>query len=277
MSVSVIIPTHNRLEHLARAIYFLNKWQTHRDFEVIISDDNSSDDILSLYERIKHRYDFEIKLTSYKNKGAPHIFQLSKARNAGIKMASKEILLIMDCDRILSAKYIYTGLRIIRYFGKKCAVGGRTAYLNSYPQNIRNNITEDELVKPPNLKQYDPVSNLFRPDVNIITKHNWSNLYGGGVMIPREFCNSFNGFDESYMGWGAEDLDFARRIRRNGGEVLFAPIMDMYHMNHDYYHEEYNLDAFEEYYGKKPYDFTQENNARYFGSMTDEERENNRS
>lgn len=87
--VSVIIPTHNRLEMLKRAIdCVLN--QTYQQFELIIVSDGSSDNTNSFLESY-----FNPKVSSYFNqipKGASH------ARNVGLKHAKGEYIAFLDDD-----------------------------------------------------------------------------------------------------------------------------------------------------------------------------------
>ena len=87
--VSVIIPTHNRLIMLKRAIdSVLN--QTYQQFEIIIISDGSSDNTNSFLQSCSNP-----KVSSYFNeisKGASH------ARNVGIKHAKGEYIAFLDDD-----------------------------------------------------------------------------------------------------------------------------------------------------------------------------------
>ena len=87
--VSVIIPTHNRLIMLKRAIdCVLN--QTYKQFEIIIVSDGSSDNTNSFLKSYSNP-----KVSSYFNeisKGASH------ARNVGIKHAKGEYIAFLDDD-----------------------------------------------------------------------------------------------------------------------------------------------------------------------------------
>ncbi len=83
--VSVIIPVFNRIEPLARALRSLQK-QTFQDFEVIVVDDHSTEDIFSVTEKYSARYGKSV------GKG------VSAARNEGIRSASSEWLAFLDSD-----------------------------------------------------------------------------------------------------------------------------------------------------------------------------------
>ena len=88
-TVSVIIPTHNRLQMLKRAIRSVLT-QTYEHFELIVVDDNSTDDteaVVASFEDNRLRY-FKHDV----NKGA------SAARNTGIKHANGEYIAFLDDD-----------------------------------------------------------------------------------------------------------------------------------------------------------------------------------
>ncbi len=95
--VSVIIPTYNHAEYITEAIdSVLN--QTHKDFEIIVVDDGSTDntkEVLKPYINTgKIIYFYQ------ENKG------LSAARNAGINIAKGIFLKFLDSDDILYPKQL---------------------------------------------------------------------------------------------------------------------------------------------------------------------------
>lgn len=87
--VSVIIPTYNREHLIGRAIQSVLN-QTYRDFEIIVVDDGSTDNI---GEVVKSFNDERIRYIRHeKNKGA------AAARNTGIKAAKGEYIAFQDSD-----------------------------------------------------------------------------------------------------------------------------------------------------------------------------------
>jgi glycosyltransferase involved in cell wall biosynthesis len=84
-SVSIVIPVFNRLSPLERAIQSLQK-QTFQDFEIIVVDDHSTDDIFTITKKYRTRY------LKTNGKG------VSAARNTGIKAASSDLLAFLDSD-----------------------------------------------------------------------------------------------------------------------------------------------------------------------------------
>jgi GT2 family glycosyltransferase len=272
MSVSVIIPSHNRLKYVERAVFFLNNWTKYNeDMEIIISDDNSDENIENLVSSLPSK--IPIKFVSYRNKVGPHVFRLAKARNAGCEMAEKEFLLILDCDRILSPNYLTKTINFIKNQPVDCAVGGRTIYSKLYPEQIENDITESVFQKKEMIEENDRVFHLFTlGGIANITLKNWHNLYGGGIVLKKELFEKTGGYNEEYIGYGAEDAEFCRKIMRLGCNLFLIDIL-MYHMNHPLFNNDKKLiEEYKEYYGKTPFDFTLENMERYHASMNDDEK-----
>ena len=86
MKFSVIIPVYNKSQTIAESIdSVLN--QTDNDFELIIVNDGSTDDLGKVLERFT-----EIIVINQENGG------VSRARNAGIKAASGEYVCFLDAD-----------------------------------------------------------------------------------------------------------------------------------------------------------------------------------
>lgn len=91
--VSIIIPVYNVAPYLNECLKSV-LGQTYRDIEVIVVDDGSTDESLSICETFKKK-DSRIKLIHQKNAG------VSEARNTGMKvMAGKYVLFIDSDDKI---------------------------------------------------------------------------------------------------------------------------------------------------------------------------------
>ncbi len=95
--VSIIMPTYNRAKIISNAINSVLN-QTYTNFELIIVDDGSTDNTLSILENYD---DDKIKIVnSILNKGASH------ARNLGLKASEGEYIFYLDSDNDWHPNYL---------------------------------------------------------------------------------------------------------------------------------------------------------------------------
>jgi teichuronic acid biosynthesis glycosyltransferase TuaG len=88
--VSIIIPVFNGEDYVIETIDSIQE-QTFRDWELIITNDGSTDNTLNLL-RVKADQDSRIKIINQPNGG------MGKARNEAIKFANAELLAFIDAD-----------------------------------------------------------------------------------------------------------------------------------------------------------------------------------
>lgn len=88
--VSIILPVYNGAEVAGRAIESVLS-QTYRDIELVIIDDGSTDESLSVCQKYANEYP-HIHIYSINNQG------VSNARNYGIKVASGKYITFLDVD-----------------------------------------------------------------------------------------------------------------------------------------------------------------------------------
>ncbi len=88
--VSVIIPAYNSLKYLPQALESVQK-QSFTNWEVVVVNDGSSDDIVKWFSEVK---DERVKLISQQNQG------VSVARNTGIFNSQGEYVAFLDADDV---------------------------------------------------------------------------------------------------------------------------------------------------------------------------------
>lgn len=94
MTVSIIVPIYNVEDYLADCLESLIH-QTYRDIEIVLVNDGSTDNSLTICENYKKR-DQRIKLYTKTNGG------LSDARNYGLDRSQGELVTFVDSDDYLS-------------------------------------------------------------------------------------------------------------------------------------------------------------------------------
>lgn len=114
--VSVIVPAYNAEGSLSKTIKSLLA-QTYDSMEIIIVDDGSDDKTLD----IAHSFakNSKIKVLSQKNQGA------SIARNAGLKVATGDLVMFCDADDEFESKMIEEMVRKIEAYPDALVVCGK--------------------------------------------------------------------------------------------------------------------------------------------------------
>lgn len=98
--VSVIIPCFNSANLMKKCLEMFEK-QTFKNFEIIIVDDCSTDNSLSILEKETKNRNLEIKVLRHYVNAGPGI-----ARNTGISAAQGEFFAFCDCDDYYAENYL---------------------------------------------------------------------------------------------------------------------------------------------------------------------------
>ena len=98
MLFSIIVPVYNADVYLERCVKSILK-QEFKDFELILVNDGSKDNSLSLIEKFA-KQDNRIKYISQENRG------LSYARNRGISMSTGMYIVFVDADDWIDIKFL---------------------------------------------------------------------------------------------------------------------------------------------------------------------------
>ena len=106
IQLSIIIPMYNVEKYIHKCIHSVVQNNLKRDdFEIIIVDDESPDNSLSIATEIAKEFD-NITIISQKNKG------LGGARNTGIQNAKGKYVLFLDSDDFYTPNSLETILKI---------------------------------------------------------------------------------------------------------------------------------------------------------------------
>ena len=105
--VSVIVPVYNVEKYLPTCLDSLVQ-QTLKEIEIIVVNDGSTDNSLSIMQQYAKKYPDKIKIYSKENGG------LSDARNAGMKIANGEYISFIDSDDYISCDFIETLYNVMK-------------------------------------------------------------------------------------------------------------------------------------------------------------------
>lgn len=157
MKVSVIIPTFNRSESLIRTVESFANQKDFKNYEIIVSDNNSSDNTKEkVLEYIENNPHLKIKYYFELNQGVHY------ARNSAAKLAEGEILYFTD-DDMEADPYLLSEL--IPLFDKEPRLGSATGFISPIFE-----VNPPNWVKKNLLNQYLAVTKLDLPWVYLISK-----------------------------------------------------------------------------------------------------------
>jgi len=100
--VSIIVPIYNSIFYLKECIQSLLS-QTVDDLEIILIDDCSTDDVMSVIESIVSEYRGKKTIRVHRN---VNNLGSSATRNLGIEMAQGEYICFVDCNHFIAPDYI---------------------------------------------------------------------------------------------------------------------------------------------------------------------------
>jgi glycosyltransferase involved in cell wall biosynthesis len=212
--LAVLISTYQRPAHLYRCLLSLTQQVNVQGlFEVVITDDGSSDDTLALAEYFSSLVDFSIKFTTHTHQD----FQLSRCRNEGIAVSSAAYLLITDGDCIFPRDHLHAHLKFRR--------SGSVVAGDCYRLLERQSSQIDEsAIQAGDFKQWVDRRERQRIRGKAVRAFIYSylpykmlpRLTGNNIGVWRKDLEACNGFDENFVGWGLEDRDLQRRLSMLG-------------------------------------------------------------
>ncbi|GAB4031442.1 MAG: hypothetical protein Fur0012_08630 [Elusimicrobiota bacterium] len=224
VKISVIIVSFNCREMLSACLKSIYESDL-RDFEVIVTDNASSDDTVEMLSRLYP----QVKLIQNKiNIG------FGAACNLGAEAAQGGWLFFLNPDTEVKIETFTALSRFIDSHPAACAAGAKLlwpdgSYQDSYKRFFSPFFSMMELFE---LHYYFP-KNPFNLRVNYnfeifnkITKVDW--VIGAALAVKRECFKTVGGFDPDFFMY-FEETDLCRRIAQRGGEVFFIPDCEVIH------------------------------------------------
>src|SRR5579871_6112452 len=205
--ISVVIPTYNRLDTLANVIpTLLAQDLAPQRYELLVCDSNSDDGTDRYLAAVRAEHPNVRHLAaSYSGRAA--------ARNAGIAAARGEIVLFNDADILASPNLLSTHLRRHREQRRVAIVGLEVQVkdMDDYRYKRDHPAARGHL-HPPSRK-----------------KLSWLYFLTGNASVRRDDLVAAGCFDESFTGYGHEDLELGYRLQKQGVRILYDPSAVSYH------------------------------------------------
>ncbi len=184
LKISVQISTFNRCKVLEKVLLSLDNQTIDKNlYEVVVINDGSTDDTISIVNNISQKVSYKIRLINQKNKGLPI------ARNNGILNTDYPVILFID-DDVLADKNLILEHYKSHLKDDKIVVRGWV-----------NHISELKIPPKPRFKISDFSTSFF-----------WTS----NVSVRKEFLIKAGMFYEKFEKYGWEDIEMGYKLRKLG-------------------------------------------------------------
>ncbi len=205
--ISVVIPTFNRLDTLSYVLpTLLAQDLPVSEYELLVCDSNSTDGTAEYLAELQAAHPTVRHLPgAYSGRAA--------ARNAGIMAARGAIVLFNDADNLASPNLLSTHMRRHRE-RTGIAIVGLEVQVKDFAEYVfkRDRPEARGHLHPPSRK-----------------KLSWLYFLTGNASVRRTDLLRAGCFDESFTGYGHEDLELGYRLQRLGVDILYEPLAVNYH------------------------------------------------
>ena len=218
-TVSIIIPNCNHKDDLAKCLNSLWEKTTYTDYEVLIVENNSTDeDIFAYYEEIKTKPGVRI-LTWEKP------FNYSAINNWAATFAAGQHLVFLNNDiEIISPDWLEQMLMYTQ-FKENAVVGAKLYYPDGTIQHAGVIIGLGGVAAHSH-KGF--VHEDFGYMGRLLITQDLSAVTAAMMMVRRDVFDEVGGFDEDYT-VAFNDVDFCLKIREIGYHIIFTPYVEAWH------------------------------------------------
>ena len=216
--ISIVVTTYNRSDALCAVLRSLAAQQD-RQFEIVVADDGSTPQQQEAIGACASRLGVPVCHVWHPDVG----FTAARVRNLGVAAAAGSYIVLLDGDCVVETDFVQrhralaepgcyvNGSRVLlserltrQVLAGQCQVYGRNA-LFWLRQRLRGDASK--------------LTGLLRlPDGQrrIRSDFYWKGIRSCNMGVWRSDYLAVNGFDESFVGWGHEDADFALRLHNRG-------------------------------------------------------------
>lgn len=207
--ITLLVTTYNNPGFLELVLLSVLR-QTELPHEVVIGDDGSGPETRALIDRYRPQFPCPLKHAWIEDRG----FRLSVSRNAAVRLAGGDYIVMIDGDIVLGRHFVADHRRMA---GRGCFVTGSRGYLS--PAATRRMLRSKDVrvgFFTPGLKRRFVCLHWPWLGRRIKGKSGLRHVRGCHLAFWRSDFIAVNGFDETFQGWGREDYDFVQRLYHLG-------------------------------------------------------------
>ncbi len=238
---SIIISVYNNIRNLD-LIFNALTIQSFKDFEVIVSDDGSGEEMNKFISGWKQKNSLSIRHVWQEDSG----FRKNKILNESIRKSGSDYLIFIDGDCIPHSEFIEAHISNME---NNTALFGRRVYLG---EDLSSSLSADNILS----KNYEKFNlNLIKESLTKKEKGSYNaeegiiiknktvrklilkedvGILGSNFSLQKSLIEKINGFDENFIGPGyGEDTDIERRLRIFGAKIKsIRNLAVQYHLYH---------------------------------------------
>jgi GT2 family glycosyltransferase len=226
-TVAVVVPYFEQQTDLDRTLAALQRQDHPADLlEVVVADDGSAS------PPVIHCPELRCTVVRQQNQG----FRAAAARNLGVAATSSDIICFLDADTVPEPTYITNLVMLPSVVPDALVVGRRRhAELDGW--------TPDRLSQwwsggpgPRELPEPNWLTDGYRETADLlhIDSRSYRYLISSVMCCSRELFDDVGGFDESFVGYGGEDWEFAHRALACGAVLQHARAAVAWHNGPDW-------------------------------------------
>lgn len=223
-ALSVVIPTFNRAKLLSITLASLVIQRTNYDFEVIVADDGSSENIIAIVREFESKLD--LKYVRQQDKG----YQLCAIRNLGLRASKYPFVAILDCDMAPDEIWVESYIEALMQNEDTAYIGPRK-YIDTSAVSCNDIIAKksrlSEFAEIPAKEALGRVSSngvskdwrlkhFAETDSLRLSRFPFRFFSCGNVAFAKRWLKKAGWFDEQFSDWGGEDNEFGYRLFRAG-------------------------------------------------------------
>ncbi len=213
-SASLIISTYNNTKFLKPVLLSAFLQETKNLNEIIIIDDGSKAETLSLISEMSVQSPFKIIHVWHPDNG----FRLAEIRNKGARESTGDILIFIDGDMCLEKNFVEDHIFVsndnLFLQGSRIRLGPK----------ITEKIASSGAFKAPSIFSHDIANRIYVIRSKILSKLHRTKkghtrgIRGCNISVPKVLFEKVNGFDSRFVGWGREDNEFVARLLNAGAD-----------------------------------------------------------
>ena len=215
--LSVVIPSLNRADMLARTIDQIEHQTISREiYEVLVVNNNSSDHTESVLNQKAAAYPNLRAFTQVKPGAAA-------TRNVGIREAAGDLILFIDDDILATPGLVASHLKYHEDHGNASVIGAVVSQWEKATDPFLRYLRDRGIFNPYSIACNRPMD--------------FSYYHTGNASTSRKLLREVGGFNEDFKVYGMEDIELGYRLEKKGCRMTPGPLAEACHEYYPTYNQ----------------------------------------